>query len=48
MAMTGRTLVSIVLSLLGLSASFVAAILITIFVTREMEALDLESDVSEV
>ena len=43
----GRTVISIVLSLLGLSASFVAAIIMTIFVTREMEALDLESDVSE-
>jgi hypothetical protein len=45
--MMGRTLVSIVLSLLGLSASFVAAILVTIFVTRDLEALDIESDVSE-
>ena len=45
--MMGRTVVSIVLSLLGLSASFVTAIIITIFVTREMEALDTEADVSE-
>lgn len=46
--MMGRTLVSIVLSLLGLSASFVAAIVMTIFVTREIESLDLETDQAEV
>ncbi len=45
--MMGRTVVSIVLSMLALSASFLTAIIMTIFVTREMEALDTEPDGSE-
>ena len=45
--MMGRTVVSIVLSMLWLSASFVTAIIMTVLVTREMEALDTEADVSE-
>jgi len=47
MAMMGRTVVSIVLSMLALSASFVAAIFVTILVTREMESPDTEPDGSE-
>ena len=42
--MIGRSVVSIVLSMLGLSASFVAAIIMTILVTREMESLNTEPD----
>ena len=42
--MIGRSVVSIVLSMLGLSASFVAAFIMTILVTREMESLNTEPD----
>jgi hypothetical protein len=45
--MTGIEVVSFVVSLMALSASFVAAIITTILVTREMESLDTGPDGTE-
>ena len=47
MAMMGITMVSLALSLMALSASFVAAIIVGILVTREMESLDTGPDGTE-
>jgi hypothetical protein len=47
MATTGIAAVPLVLSLMALSASFVATIIMTILVTREMESLDTWPDGTE-
>jgi hypothetical protein len=41
--MMGRTAISIVASMLALSASFIVAIIVTILVTREMELPQTET-----
>jgi hypothetical protein len=43
----GRAASSIVISVMALSASFIAAIIVTILVTREMELVDIETDEAE-
>jgi hypothetical protein len=43
----GRTAASIIITVLALSASFIAAIIVTILVTREMELTDTETDGAE-
>ena len=47
-SMTGITVLSLVLSLMALSASFVAAIILTILFTRETELPETETDSSGV
>jgi hypothetical protein len=42
-----RAAASIILSVMALSASFIAAIIVTILVTREMELVDIETDETE-
>ena len=43
----GRAAASIIITVLALSASFVAALIVTILVTREMEPTDTETDGAE-
>ena len=45
--MMGRTVVSIILGMLWLSASFVVAIIVSILFTRDMELPETETDRSE-
>jgi hypothetical protein len=41
--MMGRTVISIIASMLALSASFIVAIVVTILVTRKMELPRIET-----
>jgi hypothetical protein len=43
----GRIAASVILSLVALSASFIAAIIVTILVTRDIELVDKDPDEAE-